>query len=118
MTPCWPHSLALTAGPLPHGLLGAEADIAAQPGYVRGELIYPLDRRPVPECHASTIAETPDGVVAAWFGGKHEKAKDVGIWFARHRDGALVIPLQKATELLLELVVPGHHQRIGHTDRP
>ena len=57
------------------------------PGYVSGELIYPLEGRQTPECHASTIAETPTGLVAAWFGGKHENNPDVGIWVARH-DGS------------------------------
>ena len=32
---------------------------------------------------ASTLAETPSGLVAAWFGGTHEKHKDVCIWVAR-----------------------------------
>ena len=27
------------------------------------ELIYPLDNKPTPECHASTIVETPSGMV-------------------------------------------------------
>lgn len=61
----------------------------AQPGengYVMSELVYPLDDRPTPQCHASTIAETSSGLVAAWFGGPREGHKDVGIWFAR-RDG-------------------------------
>ena len=40
-------------------------------------------KRPFPQCHASTVAETPDGgLVAAWFGGTAEKDNDVGIWFA------------------------------------
>lgn len=59
------------------------AAIARQPGYMKGELIYPLDDKPTPECHASTLAETRSGIVAAWFGGQHEKNRDVGIWFAR-----------------------------------
>jgi predicted neuraminidase len=54
------------------------------PGYVSGELIYELEGRPTPECHASTIVETPSGMVAAWFGGKHENNPDVGIWLSRH----------------------------------
>jgi predicted neuraminidase len=53
-------------------------------GYVSGELIYALEGRQTPECHASTIVETPTGFVAAWFGGKHEKNPDVGIWLSRH----------------------------------
>ena len=48
----------------------------AKPGqgaYLSGELIFPLDAKPTPSCHASTIVETPSGLVAAWFGGTHEK---------------------------------------------
>lgn len=37
--------------------------------------------RPFEQCHASTVAETPDGnLVAAWFGGTREKDPDVAIW--------------------------------------
>jgi len=59
---------------------------AGQGGYIEGELIYSLDDKLTPQCHASTIVETPAGLVAAWFGGKHEKNPDVGIWVSR-RDG-------------------------------
>jgi len=41
-------------------------------GYVKGELIYSLDNKPTPECHASTIVETKSGLVAAWFAGTEE----------------------------------------------
>ena len=63
-------------------------------GYLSGELIYPLEGRPTPECHASTIAETPAGMVAAWFGGTHENNDDVGIWVSRLRDGAWSQPVE------------------------
>lgn len=53
-------------------------------GYMSGELIYELEGRPTPQCHASTIVESPSGLVAAWFGGKHENNPDVGIWVSRH----------------------------------
>jgi predicted neuraminidase len=69
----------------------------AQPGvagYVSGQLIYSLDHRPTPECHASTIVETPSGVVAAWFGGTGEKHPDVGIWVSRHVKGAWSAPVE------------------------
>jgi len=36
-----------------------------------------------PECHAATVAETPGGLAAAWFGGTHEGAEDVGIYLSR-----------------------------------
>ena len=55
---------------------------AADPGIVSSEFIY--EKAPFPQCHASTIAETKEGLVAAWFGGTAEKNKDVGIWIS-HR---------------------------------
>lgn len=59
----------------------------AEPGqgaYFSGELIFPLDGRPTPGCHASTIVETDSGLVAAWFAGTDEGNTDVGIRVARH----------------------------------
>src|ERR1051325_5971237 len=50
---------------------------------VKTEFIF--ESAPFPSCHASTISETSDGLVAAWFGGKAEKNPDVGIWVSRHR---------------------------------
>lgn len=55
------------------------------PGLVSTEFIS--ERMPFDECHASTIAETPDGLVCALFGGTSEGESDVGIWLSRHRDG-------------------------------
>ncbi len=52
--------------------------------YIGGELIFPLDDRPTPHCHASTIEEIPDGLIAAWFGGSEEGNEDVGIWLAKY----------------------------------
>jgi predicted neuraminidase len=46
-------------------------------------LIFSLENRPTPECHASTIAESGPVLVAAWFGGLHEKHDSVGIWLSR-----------------------------------
>ena len=62
----------------------------AKPGegaYLKGELIYPLDGKPTPECHASTIVEVEDGFIAAWFGGTGEKYNDVGVWVSMNLDG-------------------------------
>jgi predicted neuraminidase len=53
---------------------------------VTSEFIY--EKGPFPQCHASTIAETTDELVCAWFGGSREGANDVEIWLSRHeRDG-------------------------------
>jgi predicted neuraminidase len=45
-----------------------------------------FERAPFASAHASTIAETPGGLVAAWFGGAHEGHPEVGIWCARRQD--------------------------------
>ncbi len=50
-------------------------------GIVTDEFIY--NEAPYPECHAATIAETQEGLVAAWFGGTKERNPDVGIWVSR-----------------------------------
>ena len=55
------------------------------PGLVKEEFVF--ERARFPECHASTICETTRGLVSAWFGGKKEGLKDVGIWVSYH-DGA------------------------------
>lgn len=67
---------------------------AAEPGLVQSGNVY--DSAPFPECHASTIAESKGGVVAAWFGGTHERHPDVGIWVSRLRSGRWTAPLEVA----------------------
>ncbi len=71
-------------------------DIAGQPGYLEGEMVFGLDNPPTPQCHASTIVETPSGLVAAWFGGTREKDPDVGIWLSRQVGGAWSAPIEVA----------------------
>jgi predicted neuraminidase len=62
----------------------------------KSEFIYEADDVPYPSCHASTIEETPSGMVTAWFGGTHEKHKDVGIWVSRQENGEWTIPVEVA----------------------
>ncbi len=50
-------------------------------GIITDEFIF--EQAPFPSCHASTIAETKQGLVAAWFGGAKEGAPDVCIWVSR-----------------------------------
>lgn len=51
---------------------------------------------PFPQCHATTIAEAPNGLVTAWFGGTREKAPDVGIWVSRSDSGKWTTPIEVA----------------------
>lgn len=45
------------------------------------------DEAPFPQCHASTIVETNEGFLAAWFGGTHENHPDVCIYTSAKKDG-------------------------------
>jgi predicted neuraminidase len=57
---------------------------------VKAEFIY--ETAPFPSCHASTIAETPGELVAAFFGGTAEGNPDVGIWFSCFKDQKWTVP--------------------------
>jgi predicted neuraminidase len=61
---------------------------------MKSEFIF--ETAPFPECHASTIAETKAGLVAAWFGGTRERHPDVGIWVSRHSEGKWIAPIEVA----------------------
>jgi predicted neuraminidase len=71
-----------------------DEDLLRQPGVVSAEYIF--ERAPYPSCHASTIVETPAGLVAAWFGGTRERNPDVGIWLARQENGKWTTPVEVA----------------------
>ncbi len=45
-----------------------------------------------PSCHASTIVETKEGFLAAWFGGTHERHPDVCIYTSKNIDGSWSAP--------------------------
>ncbi|MDA1040117.1 MAG: exo-alpha-sialidase [Planctomycetota bacterium] len=61
------------------------ADRVKNAAVVCAEFVYEVG--PYPQIHASTIAETPAGLVAAWFGGTREKHPDVSIWVSRFVSG-------------------------------
>ena len=63
-------------------------------GIVKSEFIF--DTAPFPSCHASTIAETKSGLVAAWFGGTAERNPDVCIYVARQENGHWTPPMKVA----------------------
>jgi predicted neuraminidase len=65
----------------------AASTVKSEPGsaIVLQEFIY--EQAPYPSCHASTIVQTAQGgMVAAWFGGTHERNPDVGIWVSRQEN--------------------------------
>src|SRR5947209_3118209 len=76
------------------GLIALLALLADQPGLVASEFVY--ETAPFPQCHASTIAESKHGLVAAWFGGTRERNPDVGVWVARHENGRWTEPVEVA----------------------
>jgi predicted neuraminidase len=76
-------------------ILGSIAAVAAdQPGWVRAEFLY--ETSPFPSCHASTLLETKDGLLAAYFGGTEERHPDVGIWTSRLKEGHWAAPVEVA----------------------
>ncbi len=90
------------AGLVAPGAAGADAPPAG--AIVKTEFI--VEHPPFASSHASTIAETRDGFVAAWFGGSEEKAPDVGIWVARHDGAAWSAPVEVANG-----IQPGENRR-------
>ena len=59
------------------------------------ELIFPVGSTSFPSSHASTIVELKDGgLMAAWFGGTHERAPDVAIWASRYINGKWSAPAE------------------------
>jgi predicted neuraminidase len=77
---------------------GCNQDISYKDGIVTEEFIFEV--APFPSCHASTVAETPEGLVAAWFGGTRERHPDVGIWVSRNEDNKWTQPAEVANSII------------------
>ncbi len=93
-----PNLWTLALGCLPLFCLGADHPV------LTSEFIY--EDAPFPECHASTLVETPEGLVAAWFGGRREGDPSVGIWVSRHRGEGWSPPAEVANGDQTEGPVP------------
>ena len=82
----------------------AAAESAAEPVLTASAMEAPaialsediFTKAPFAECHASTIVETPSGLVAAWFGGSAEGRPDVGIWVSRKTAAGWSAPIEVA----------------------
>jgi predicted neuraminidase len=66
---------------------------------VKSEFIFQPGEASFPSCHASSIAATSDGFIAAWFGGTRESNPDVGIWISRYSDNKWSRPEEVAAGL-------------------
>jgi len=64
---------------------------------LKSEFVF--EQAPFPSCHASTIAETESGLVAAWFGGTRERDPDVCIYVSRNVKGRWTPPAEVANGL-------------------
>src|SRR5262249_22662541 len=90
----WPARMGLIAGLIAVLACVFCAPTRASPrnAVLVSEFIY--TNAPYPQAHASTIVQTRAGtLVAAWFGGTHERAPDVEIWFARRSAHGWSTPL-------------------------
>jgi predicted neuraminidase len=72
-----------------------QAPAPAPAAIVRSEFIF--ETAPFASAHASTLVETREGLVAAWFAGTREGAPDVGIFSSRQVKGVWTPPVEVAT---------------------
>jgi predicted neuraminidase len=79
------------------GVLLAATGVPAVTQSVTLQSEFIFETAPFSSAHASTIVETTNGLVAAWFGGTREGAADVGIWLSRRVDGRWTVPVEVAT---------------------
>jgi len=89
---CAPWLTSYAAAILRHG---AQKGATFASGVVDSEFVF--ESAPFTSAHASTIVETREGLVTAWFAGTREGAADVGIWLSRHLTGKWTRPIEVAT---------------------
>src|SRR5262249_21137252 len=79
-------------------LVAINGFILAQDKWKKGILVdeFIYTEASFPSAHASTIAETPAGLIAAWFGGTREGAKDVCIWASHYENKKWTAPFMVA----------------------
>ena len=67
-------------------------------GIITDEFIF--EKAPFKSCHASTIAETNQDLIAAWFGGTKERNPDVGIWISHRKKERWTEPVEVANGIV------------------
>ena len=98
-TPAFPFLITVLSAAMAFSIRAQEVELpsVAVPGegaLVSSGQIFDVANKPTKECHASTIAETPHGLVAAWFAGTRERDPDVGIRVSRLVDGQWTEPVE------------------------
>lgn len=78
------------------GLIHAQNPYKGEQCILKSEFVYQPGDVKFPGCHASTIIEVNNGLMAAWFGGTAEKNPDVGIWVSRFQNGKWSLPVEVA----------------------
>lgn len=78
--------------------IGAASIFAQSKPWKKGILVdeFIYEKAPFPSCHSATIAETPKGLVTAWFGGTRERHPDVEIYVSRQVNGKWTAPVSVA----------------------
>lgn len=76
--------------------------VLAQNKWKKGILVddFIFTEAPFKSSHASTIAETPGGLIAAWFGGTREGAPDVCIWASHYENKKWTAPFKVAEGII------------------
>ena len=95
--PHWvvPLAMWLACAALAQSQPASAAETSSSGAIVQKEFIF--ETAPFRSCHASTIVETGEGLLAAWFGGDREGAENVNIWLSRYEDGRWSAPTAVAT---------------------
>ena len=89
------------------------SSMAIAQGKPEEEFIFQPGSTSFPESHASSIVALKNGeLMAAWFGGTHERAPDVAIWGSRRVNGKWTAPV----ELEREKGVPSWNPVLFHTN--
>lgn len=77
-----------------HSLIIGSNPFKGEKCIIKSEFIYQPVDVVFPSCHASTIIETGNGLLAAWFGGTAEKNPDVGIWISHFINSKWTKPVE------------------------
>lgn len=83
-------SLFVLSGTLSANVLYSEQSLSDKLDVIKPVVVHSeIIKEPfsVPSAHASTVVETDDGILVAWFGGTYERHPDVCIYTSRLKNG-------------------------------